>query len=285
MFSQFFESSNEYDKDYKTGEVLGDWFGPDPQVPEFTYLKGDITEAYSSKAREVKRSFVFLNFGGGQVPAALIVFDKVVSSKAAFKKYWILHSMEEPAVQDNSVVVTLTQRGWSGKMVNTTLLPEAGNARIAKVGGPGKKFWVFGKDFPNEIRKGQNPSYYEIGAWRVELSPGEAATTDYFLNAMQVMDTDGGKPAAVEKLESGDVVGVRLADRIVLFNRKAERTDRPVTFSVNAGGTFKCLVTDLAAGTWQLWRDGRILNPAMPVSAEAGTLYFQGPSGHYSLRR
>jgi len=119
----------------------------------------------------------------------------------------------------------------------------------------------------------------------VELSPAEAAATDYFLNAMQVMETGKGKPAAVEKIESGGLTGVRLADRVVLFNRNSERTDRPVSFTVKGGGKLKYLVTDLAAGTWQVWRDGGIVHPAVPVSSSAGTLYFQGPSGNYSLRR
>lgn len=44
-------------------------------------------------------------------------------------------------------------------------------------------------------------------------------------------------------------------------------------------------MTDLAEGTWQVWRDGRIVTPAVTVSAEAGTLYFEGPAGRYELRR
>lgn len=45
------------------------------------------------------------------------------------------------------------------------------------------------------------------------------------------------------------------------------------------------LVTDLAAGNWQVWRDGRVADPAMLVTEDAGTLYFEGPGGEYVLRR
>lgn len=267
---------------YKTGQVLGSGFGPDPHRPDYTYLKGDLTEAYTAKVSQVRRSFVFLNLNGGPAPAALAVFDRVVSANPAFKKYWLLHSMEEPAVDGNSVSVTLSQRGWSGQLVNTTLLPQPGNAEIVKVGGPGKEFWVFGENFPNEVKRG-NPNDYEIGAWRVELSPKEPAAADLFLNVMQVMERDKGQALPVNRLDSQDMVGVRLADRAVFFNRAAERTNRPLAFSMNA--TLKCLVTDLAEGTWQVWRDGRIVNPAIAVSGDAGTLYFEGPAGNYSLRR
>ena len=59
-----------------------------------------------------------------------------------------------------------------------TLLPEADNARIAKVGGPGKEFWVFGKNYPNEM----NPPDPEKGGWRIEVSPVRPSASDRFLN-------------------------------------------------------------------------------------------------------
>jgi len=72
---------------FRTGEVLGENFGPDPQTPAYTYLKGDLTSAYSSKVREVKRSFVFPQSGrrarSRRVPAVMIVFDKVVAADPA----------------------------------------------------------------------------------------------------------------------------------------------------------------------------------------------------------
>ena len=78
--------------------MLAHGFGPDPQTPDFTLLQGDLTEAYSKKVRQVTRSFVFLNLRNAQVPAALVVFDRVVSADPAFRKYWLLHTLEEPRV-------------------------------------------------------------------------------------------------------------------------------------------------------------------------------------------
>ena len=265
---------------YKTGTVLGRDFGPDPQKPAYTYLKGDLTEAYSAKVKSVQRSFVFLNLGG-PVPAALVVFDRVVAADPSFRKYWLLHSMEEPAVSGNTVTLTLAQRGWSGKLVNTSLLPAA--PEIAKVGSPGKEFWVFGENFPNGVR-GNRPEEYEVGAWRAEVSPAQPAAADWFLNVAQVMG-NGASPLALERLEDGDAAGVRIADRVVWFQRAGARTDRPVSFTVSGASNLRYLVTDLAEGTWQVWRDGAIVFPALNVSGDAGTLYFEGPPGAWSLRR
>ncbi len=271
-------------KHYKTGEVLGQSYGPDPKVPEYTYLKGDITQAYSENVEQVLRSFVFLNFDGGDVPAALVVFDKVVSANPEFKKYWLLHSEEEPVFQGNTTVVQLAKRrDWSGKLVNTTLIPEPANAEITKVGGPGKEFWVFGKNFENKPLS--NPDRFEMGAWRVELSPRKASKEDLFLNVMQVTDRGNDRLLEVEKIVSEHLVGLKIAERVVLFNKDGTSTNRPVSWELTGGGTFKYLVTDLGPGNWQLWRDGRILEPVIEVGSNEGTVYFEGPAGSYELRR
>jgi heparin/heparan-sulfate lyase len=268
---------------YKTGTVTGQGFGPDPQKPAYTYLEGDITEAYSSKVKQVRRAFVFLNLGESNAPAALVVFDRVVSSNAAFRKYWLLHSMEEPVIEGNRATVRLTQLGWTGKLVNTTLLPEPANSDIAKVGGPGKEFWVFGENYPNAPRRG-TPEESETGSWRIELSPKQPAETDCFLNVMQIMDGDAA-PKQVEAVAGSTLAGLRLADRVVLFQRGERSLDREASFTARGAANLKYLVTGLAAGTWQVWRDGRILLPAVEVAGTAGTLYFEGPAGTYSLRR
>jgi heparin/heparan-sulfate lyase len=100
---------------FKTGAVLGQGFGPDPRKPAYTYLKGYITQAYSDKVRDVKRSFVFLNLGRGETPAALIVFDCVVAASSAFQKYWLLQIVTKPTVEGSTAAVSLSQNGWTGK--------------------------------------------------------------------------------------------------------------------------------------------------------------------------
>jgi hypothetical protein len=120
---------------------------------------------------------------------------------------------------------------------------------------------------------------------RVDISPKAPAATDLFLNVMQMLDQSAAKPFAVEKIESTDVVGLRLSDRVVLFNPRGDRATQPVSFAARGSGTLKFLVTDLTEGTWQVWRDGGIVAPALEVSGDAGTLYFEGPAGNYSLRR
>jgi hypothetical protein len=268
---------------YRTVAVLGHGFGPDPMRPAYTYLKGDITAAYSAKVRQVQRSFIFLNLGEAATPAVLVVFDRVVAADPAFVKTWLLHSIEEPVLDGSTLRVTLASHGWSGALRSTALLPAADNLRIDKVGGPGKEFWVDGRNYPNET----TPPDPEKATWRVEVSPRRPAAADLFLNVIEVMDgaSAASRGPAIEKIESADVVGMKFADRVVVFQSSGDRADRPVAFSVRGEGTLKFVVTDLATGTWQVRRNGQIAAPAMVVSDDEGVAYFEGPAGTYELRR
>jgi heparin/heparan-sulfate lyase len=221
---------------------------------------------------------VFLNLSGQPVRAALVVFDRVVSADPKFKKYWLLHSMEKPKIDGGAITLAPEQRGWRGKLVDTVLLPA--RAEVTPVGGPGKEFWVFGENFPNQPRGG-NPKDFETGEWRVEVSPREASATDHFLNVMQIMDRDTA-PQTVKRIEEGGAAGVFLAGTTVLFQRDGRRTNGPVRFE-SAGNRF--LVTDLAAGTWQVLRGGVMVKQSVSVSADDGVLWFEGAPGSYTLRR
>lgn len=267
-------------KGYKTGEILGHGFGPDSQVPEFTYLKGDLTMAYSSKVKEVKRSFVFLNLLNSKIPAALIVFDKIVSASPSFKKYWLLHSIGKPEINGNETIITESRGGKTGKLINTSLLPDTDDQKITPVGGPGKEFWVFGKNYDNESRDKSGNSTYERAAWRTEVSPERSSSENYFLNVMQIMDGKAEK-LAVKKIDGENITGALLADRIVFFSKNSEKLSSSVSFTLHDKGNFGILVTDLAEGKWQVKKDNKVILKDVVVKAEDGLLYFKGTAGSY----
>jgi heparin/heparan-sulfate lyase len=261
---------------YRTADVLAQGFGPDPHRPAYTYLRGDLTKAYGPKLKAAERSFVFLNLDGA-VRAALLVFDRVVSADPAFRKYWLVHSMEEPRIEGDSITLAPTGRGWSGKLVNRVLIPE--KARIEAIGGPGKEFWVFGRHFAEKPRN--DDAQTEIGDWRVEVSPSTAAAEDLFLNVMQVMDR-ASAPLPVKRVDAERMSGAMVSGIAVLFPNRGGHVDGAVRFR-SEGARF--LATGLTEGTWQVWRDGAVVRPAVRVSGEEGTLWFEGPAGHYELRR
>lgn len=279
---------------YTVGKALAHDCGPDHKTPEYSYLKGDITRAYSAKVDDVRRSFVFLNLepkGNADknpegvvtdVPAVMVVYDHVVSSDPSFKKFWLLHSIEEPQTGMQSFSVSRTKDGDTGKLHCDVLLPEVD---VTKVGGPGKEFWVFGKNYPNAATTRPDPCN-ERGEWRVEVTPKKAAKEDCFLNVMQVMD-NSVTHLPVQRIDGDKVVGVSVSDRVVVFAHDSKSLSDNFTFEIpkSAGKSVKVLLTDLEAGDWTVLCGKKPMVKSAEVSGECGTLYFTAPPGKYTVIR
>ena len=278
---------------YTVGKTLASGFGPDAHAPEYSYLKGDITKAYTAKVEDVRRSFVFLNLEPlcnadknpegtvTDVPAALIVYDHVVSADPSFKKFWLLHSIEEPQTGKDGFAVSRTKDGDSGKLHCSVLLPDA---EIEKVGGPGKEFWVFGENYPNAATTRPDPCN-ERGAWRVEVTPKEESKEDCFLNVMQVMD-NSVKPLPVQRIDAEKVVGAAIDDRMVFFSRDSRQLTGTFAFEIpkTSGKKVKVLLTDLAEGKWTVSKGKKTITSAK-VNDQSGTLYFEAAPGKYTVQK
>lgn len=271
--------------EYTTGQVLAHGIGGDYMAPEYSYLSGDITKAYSDKVKEVKRSFVFLNLKSEKVPAAMVVFDKVISKNPEFKKHWLLHSIEEPKVSENGIVIKRTKDGDSGMLSNTVLLPAKENLDMQVIGGKGKEFWVNGTNYANAPQAGRPDPRNERGEWRVEVSPSAPANEDYFLNVIQVADNNCNELHKASLLKGENLVGAVIADRIVTFSKNGETINGKAEMDVQGNGTFKFVMTDMKPGTWQVKKDGKIFIPYKWVGTEDGVLSFEGGSGHYEFFR
>lgn len=278
-------------KSYVVGASLRHQVGPDSDKPDYSYLKGDLTKAYTAKMANYTRSFVFLNLKNTANPAALIVLDKVQSSNKDFKKTWLLHSIQEPQISGDSVTIERTVAGlYSGKLVNRTILPAS--AQIGKIGGPGKEFAVYNPVSKVLVNYPMLPSYTnateEPGAWRVEVSPAQAAESDLFLNAMQVMDAGSQNlPLATEPIAADLLTGVKISNRVVLFAKGNQDISANAEFTLPAtNGETRVLVTDLAPGFWSVSLNGAAATVQYEVKAGEGTLYFIAASGgSYALTR
>ncbi len=275
---------------YRTGRVLAHGFGPDLQTPDFTWLQGDITDAYGPKVRQVTRSFVFLNLRHPQVPAALVVFDRVLSAAPAFRKYWLLHTLEEPRVDGTSAVVDCTEHGNRGRLTLDTLLPAAADVDLTKVGGPGKEYWVFGQNWANDVDpQRRERTSLETGAWRIEVSPKAGAAADLFLNVMQVTDRQSPARWPVRRLEAQDRAGCLIAGPesswVVLLRRDNQRSAAPVKFDVPGDRLGRILVSDLSPGPWRARREGSDDVRNITVGESSGTAWFEGPAGTWTLSR
>ncbi len=268
-------------EDYQMGKVTARAFGPDATIPDYSLLAGDITNAYASeKVKRVTRSMVTLNTGDATYPAVLIVFDRVISTDPTFKKIWLLHSIQEPEIEGQTVTVIRDGKAYGGgeyggKLVVESLLPE--QSRIAKVGGPGREFWIESTrtNYAAELKR----DAVEPGAWRVEVSPAVERASDTFLHVLSVMDKDTPSGPEVRPIRAENFLGAQVLDFAVLFSadgmpqRSAELTlDRPA----------RVLVCDLEPGRWRIMREASIVGE-FQVTEDEGCLYFRAEAGDYVL--
>jgi len=163
--------------------------------PLFTYTVGDATRSYTSaKLRLFRRHFLFLR------PNLFVVFDRVEATSPSFPKSWLLHCVDEPAVEGSVITIT----NGPGHLTSRTVLPE--HPVITKVGGPGKECWVEGRNWPAVEEEWTR----DAGAWRVEVSPAAPAATDLFLHVLETDGSEIAEPGAVTLLREGGNVGVEI---------------------------------------------------------------------------
>jgi len=275
-------------KGYELAAVKAHQLGPSAQTPEYSYLAGDITKAYAaSKASLVTRSMATLRTGDAAYPALLVVFDRVTATKAAFKKTWLLHTIEQPTIKGSTITVTRTaptydkSGTYGGKLVVESLLPL--QASRTAVGGAGKAFWVESTATNYSCAK---PAPAEPGEWRVEVSPTAAATADTFLHVLTVMKSSTASGPAVALVEGTSHVGAVALDRAVLFGRTVgPHGQADFKLSAPAGGpaSFKILVCDLEPGSYLVTRDGAAAGQAA-ATAEGGCVYVNGGTGSYTVK-
>ena len=265
--------------DYRMAEVTTHEFGPDEISPEYSYIAGDITNAYTAKVSKVTRSMVTFNTQHETYPCVLVVFDRVVSTNPSFKKTWLLHTIQEPSIAGRTITVVRDQGQYGGKLVVESLLPA--KASVTKVGGPGKDFWIesAAKNYPQH----KDHPAAEPGAWRVEISPAVPAKPDDFLHVLTVMDKETAQGPAIRTITSDQLIGATVLDRVVLFGRSGALLDR-ASFEADGERPIKFLVCDLQPGYWSIRKNGQLLTERLPASPDGKCLYFEGTSGSYELR-
>ncbi len=270
--------------DMNVGKVLGHEIGIDTYAPNYTYLKGDLTNAYTDKVEDYQRSFMFLNLKNDEHPAALLVFDHVTSSKPEFEKSFVLNTVYEPEVNGTRLVakderVFDAANKYNGKLTMDTLLPAADNVEYKTFVGMDK--YAYSGDtkvYATSIAHadGDGP--------RTEISPKTPAKEDYFLNVIQVGDADGAEALTTTLVESNTHYGAVVADRVVMFGKTKDKVSGEVSFTVANEGEFEFTVTDLAAGTWSVAKDGTQIGEAK-VTEEGTVATFNGSNGTYTLTK
>ncbi|RPJ58785.1 MAG: hypothetical protein EHM23_16400 [Acidobacteria bacterium] len=221
--------------------------GEDQELGRYAFVSADATAGYGPKAEKVERSFVFLNGSrSGANPenvvpkATIVIRDRVVARNPGHQIVWLFHSLEEPAIEGVKFTIKNSGANYGGVLLSHSLLPR--QARIDKVGGPGKEFWV------NDTNYGTSKSgTCEAGAWRLEITPQEADRAVDFLHVFQVYPRPPAKAPVPLSVEGRGVVGAELLDRTVIFSTAGDGARSLQYVSVGTGQR-EHLVIGLPAG-------------------------------------
>lgn len=277
---QIDENNISQNKELEVAKNVKHYIGPNTETPEFSYISGDLTSAYTDKVTEYKRGTVFMDLDNSEYPAAFVVYDKMESKKADFKKVWLLHSEEKPEVHGTTTVIERKQNGFGGRLVNKTMIPSAGNSKIDVVGDEGTAMFTI-----NGYNYGVKQGAIEAGKYRIELSPKLAQKSDTFLNAMYVTDAGNTKELPMLKESQGSFVGVTVMNKTVLFEKNFENVQNSFTLNVRNNGydTMSVLVNGVAPGVWTVTGNGRTQN--IEVTEDGCALMFKGAPGRYTIAK
>jgi heparin/heparan-sulfate lyase len=197
--------------------------------------------------------------------------------------------MEEPRISETGVSIDRTEYGQKGRLVLNTLVPEPENRSLVKIGGPGKEYWVFGRNFANDQDPGRlQRGSMELGEWRIQISPRKASDENILLNVMQVTDRQSNQTFPVETMDAGPVVGCRIdapqCHWVVLFRKDGRRSDGSFTFPVPGKKPCRVLITDLEEGAWEAKQAGGETIPLL-VTPPSFAACFSGQAGNWFIAR
>ena len=202
------EPSTHYPNDGGQCNLMGSEIIAFDEQEQYVYVASDATASYHpDKAKLVLRQLVFLP------PDHFVIFDRVIANKPGYQKRWLLHTAAEPMVSQQEFHAD----HWGGRLFCRTLYPR--DAKLIKVGGPGKQFWSDGRNWalpeltPDDWNY-QNMRWLDnqhdlFGQWRIEVTPGKSRTEDVFLHLLQVGDTLLQEMDRSSLVDRDDMVGVR----------------------------------------------------------------------------
>jgi len=233
------------DRRFSNGKVLSAAFGPDSQIPDYTYFAADLTSAYGKKLKKYVRSFCFLNLQDEALPAALIVADHMETSGSDVVKSWQVNTLEKPKVTSAGAVLhgwldpaakrdrsghNFAGAGPAGKVILQMLRPEAPNRHTSVLTGQAART-VAGHKLTTP--KAEDP---QAGGSRLVVTPTADNPTDNFL-AVFTMPSDKTSTTPVDCTETSEAYILTLAGRTVVMSKSGDMIANPINVIIPATGT------------------------------------------------
>lgn len=243
---------------------------------KYGYIAGEITQAYNGATVDyVGRRMLTVYTGNPDYPMLFLTFDEITSDGADFTKTFLLHTVNEPTVDEDGMSATVTD--GDGKLVLHSLF---GASKIEKIGGEGKAYWINGRNCVDQYAPDDD---WENIWGRIELSTS-GNLSDSFLTAMYVTDAtkDVSAAANVKGYESDELKFAVMFDYVLAFVDSHERIGDEFKLGVQGTGLYNYYISGIAAGTWNVSVDGTHA-ATFTVSEEGGIATFVAPAGKVTV--
>lgn len=264
------------DKRFHNGTVVSAAFGPSRQTPTFSYFKADLTSAYSNKMEQYSRGFCFINLGGDDIPAAVILSDDMTTAKPEFRKYWQINTLNPPVTTGESIVLYNQRGDLVGKTHVRMLLPAPEQRQLEILSGA-KANSVFGK-----VYEPPSTRLPEASGSRIMISPKESNARDRFLTVFQMVDGQT-KPIEVKWQETESCDVITLANKVVVMSKSSGLIEDPFSFDIAVGKESEVALTGIAPGAWVVKSADGKLELTEEVRPGENVLFFTAGDGKYSV--
>ena len=232
--------------------------------------------------------------GDADRPMAFIVYDRITSVDASFKKTFLLHTQQEP-----SLATTVDGKAYA--ILNATaeekysLEPPAADAPKGKLWvqsvGEAVEYTLLGGEDAQFIINGENYGEFsrplvgdvEAGWGRLEISPAALEKTNRLLTVMYV--TDGSYTEELAEAiycESDLMLGAEILGSAVFFPKNAGTLAEEIRLTAGGGETLDYYVVGLAPGPWSVSVNGEKM-AVLRSEPGRGVLSFNAPSGEVTL--
>lgn len=128
-----------------------------------------------------------------------------------------------------------------------------------------------------------------LAAFLAASVPGKGVQSVVSIGRKTIVRFDGKVDAgglSLQPVSSLDLEGAIVNDWVLLFHTEARMARSALSFDTGSGSDLqRFLVTGLAPGTWEIWRDGWLVDIGLPVEPREAVLYFEGKRGSYFVRR
>ncbi len=272
--------------EYELGEVTGVDYACSDGKSEYAYIAGDITKAYPTDTVDhVGRRMLSIFTDDSEVPMIFFTFDSVDAKSADFRKTFLLHTIDEPTVDEKALTAEVFAK--DGRLV---LHSVSGADTIMKVGGSGYAYWISDADYvnPDGTPSGKNcTDAYTVSdradtVWgRIELSRVGEERTD-MLTAMYVTDKESEKRLPVSRISTEKLEGAAVGNVFAIFVKSAERAYDSFGFKTFGDGLFDYYISGVETGTWRVLVDG-VGVASVYSDDDGGFVHFIAPAGNVTL--